>query len=203
MQMRKNRKTALTILCTAFITAATVFLGACGLAITDSDNNISATAAENVGSANTQAADENVRSIDTQAVDEDLGSTGSPTEETQASNENATETANTNIDEKTDKNILGTGNTVFDLTVADKDGNETYFEIHTDKETVGEALIELGLIEGDEGEYGLYIKKVNGITADYDKDGVYWAFYVNGEYASSGVDLTKITEGESYALKVE
>lgn len=98
---------------------------------------------------------------------------------------------------------LGEGSTQFALTVADKDGNETQFEIHTDKETVGEALLELGLIAGDEGEYGLYVKTVNGITADYDTDGVYWAFYVNGEYASAGVDATPITEGESYALKVE
>ena len=56
---------------------------------------------------------------------------------------------------------------------------------------------------GDEGEYGLYVKTVNGITADYDKDGAYWAFYVNGEYASSGVDSTPIAEGESYCFRVE
>ena len=48
-----------------------------------------------------------------------------------------------------------------------------------------------------------YVKTVNGITADYDADGVYWAFYVNGEYAVSGVDSTPIAEGESYSFKVE
>ena len=98
---------------------------------------------------------------------------------------------------------LGEGSKEFALTVTDKDGNETQFEIHTDKEMVGEALQELNLIDGEEGEYGLYVKTVNGITADYDADGVYWAFYVNGEYATSGVDVTQITEGDSYALKVE
>ncbi|NBJ99416.1 DUF4430 domain-containing protein [bacterium 1xD8-48] len=98
---------------------------------------------------------------------------------------------------------IGEGNTVFPFTVVDKDGNETKFEVHTDKEIVGEALEELGLISGDEGEYGLYVKTVNGITADYDADGVYWAFYVNGEYAVSGVDSTPIAEGESYSFKVE
>ena len=97
----------------------------------------------------------------------------------------------------------GEGSKEFALTVTDKDGNETQFEIHTDKETVGEALQELNLIDGEEGEYGLFVKTVNGITADYDADGVYWAFYVNGEYAASGVDVTQITEGDSYALKVE
>ena len=75
--------------------------------------------------------------------------------------------------------VLGEGKTQFDFTVVDKDGNETAFEIHTDKATVGEALIELNLIAGDESEYGLYVKQVNGITADYDVDQTYWAFYVN------------------------
>lgn len=86
---------------------------------------------------------------------------------------------------------LGEGSKEFALTVTDKDGNETQFEIHTDKETVGEALQELNLIDGEEGEYGLFVKTVNGITADYDADGVYWAFYVNGEYAASGVDVVR------------
>ena len=99
--------------------------------------------------------------------------------------------------------VLGTGSTEFSLTVTDKEGSETQFEIHTDKQTVGDALLELGLIEGEESEYGLYVKTVNGITADYDTDGVYWAFYINGEYASSGVDSTDITEGDSYSFKVE
>ena len=98
---------------------------------------------------------------------------------------------------------LGEGSREFPFTVVDKDGNETQFEIHTDKETVGEALVELELISGDEGEYGLYVKTVNGITADYDTDGVYWAFYINGEYALTGVDATPITEGDSYSFKVE
>ena len=98
---------------------------------------------------------------------------------------------------------LGEGSTAFLFTVVDREGVETQFEIHTDRETVGEALLELDLIDGDESEYGLFVKTVNGITADYDKDGVYWAFYVNGEYAATGVDATKVTEGESYAFKVE
>ena len=104
---------------------------------------------------------------------------------------------------QSDVSVLGTGSTEFNMTVVDQEGSETQFEIHTDKETVGEALLELGLIEGEESEYGLYVKTVNGITADYDKDGTYWAFYINGEYASSGVDSTKIAEGESYSFKVE
>ena len=99
--------------------------------------------------------------------------------------------------------ILGEGATQFVFTVVDKDGNETAFEIHTDKEIVGEALLELELIAGEDGAYGLYVKTVNGITADYDADQTYWAFYVDGEYATSGVDTTPIEEGKTYTFKVE
>ncbi|MBE6609908.1 MAG: DUF4430 domain-containing protein [Ruminococcaceae bacterium] len=74
------------------------------------------------------------------------------------------------------------------------------FTIHTDKETVGEALLEHNLISGDIGEFGMYVKVVNGITADYDVDKSYWAFYVNGDYAMSGVDQTAIDETATYQL---
>lgn len=100
-------------------------------------------------------------------------------------------------------NILGEGEKQFYFTVTKADGTENSFEIHTDKTTVGEALMELDLIAGEESEYGLYVKTVNGITVDYDKDGKYWAFYVNGEYATSGVDTTEITDGASYEFKAE
>lgn len=102
-----------------------------------------------------------------------------------------------------DGSVLGIGSTVFTFTVTDKDGGETQFEIHTDKATVGEALTELGLISGENSEYGLYVQTVNGISADYEKDGVYWAFYVNGEYAQTGVDSTPAEEGVRYSFKAE
>ena len=98
--------------------------------------------------------------------------------------------------------VMGEGATVFQFSVVDLEGNETKFEIHTDKTVVGEALLELGLIEGDMGDYGLYVKKVNGITAEYEVDGTYWAFYEGDDYAMTGVDLTEIKAGATYAFKV-
>lgn len=107
------------------------------------------------------------------------------------------------ITTQTDITELGEGKTEFLFSVTDLDGKETSFKIHTDKKNVGEALLELNLLSGDEGPYGLYVKTVNGITVDYDKDGKYWAFYVNGEYATSGVDTTEIADGVSYGFKAE
>ena len=91
----------------------------------------------------------------------------------------------------------------FTFEVVDKDGNTETFDITTDKATVGEALLEEGLIAGEEGQYGLYVTEVNGIVADYNVDQTYWAFYVNGEYASSGVDTTDVEDGSTYSFKVE
>ena len=104
---------------------------------------------------------------------------------------------------QTDTTVLGQGETVFGFVVVDKDGKETKFEIHTDKTTVGEALLEVKLIDGEDGPYGLYVKSVNGITADYDVDQTYWAFYINGEMAMSGVDATNVEAGATYSFKVE
>ena len=120
-----------------------------------------------------------------------------------SSNNNPSSTSASNTDSTADVTVLGEGSTSFAFSMTDTDGNETQFEIHTDKSTVGEALLELELIAGDDSEYGLYVKTVGGITLDYDKDGKYWAFYIDGEYATSGVDSTQITDGANYAFKAE
>lgn len=97
---------------------------------------------------------------------------------------------------------LGEGATTFSLTVTDPDGQETAYEIHTDAETVGDALESLDLIAGEEGDYGLFVTTVDGVSLPSDGD-QYWAFYIDGAYATSGVDQTEITAGASYALKAE
>ena len=96
-----------------------------------------------------------------------------------------------------------TGEKSFTFEVVDLDGSTETFNITTTEQYVGAALQAEGLIDGEMGDYGLYVKVVNGITADYDVDGHYWAFYVNGEYGMSGVDVTEIEDGATYSFKVE
>ena len=91
----------------------------------------------------------------------------------------------------------------FTVEVVDGQGAMTTVTVKTDLETVGEVLQESGMLQGEAGPYGLYIKTVNGITADYETDGTYWAFYVGGEYAMTGVDMTESVDGAVYTLKVE
>ena len=88
----------------------------------------------------------------------------------------------------------------FECTAA---GRTVAFTIHTDAEYLRGALEEHGLIAGDESEFGLYVKSVNGMAADYEADGLYWSLYVDGEYATSGVDTTPVTDGGSYAFVCE
>ena len=102
--------------------------------------------------------------------------------------------------EASDVTVMGEGATVFQFSVVDLEGNETKFEIHTDETTVGTALMKLGLIEGEDGPYGLYVKVVNGVSAIYEEDGSYWAFYENDQYGLTGVDLTDINPDVAYSF---
>ena len=95
---------------------------------------------------------------------------------------------------------LGEGAHQFWFTVTFEDGSTKAYDIATDETTVGAALKALGLVEGVEGDYGLYVKEIGGQRADYNKDRVYWAFYIDGEYAMTGVDSTEITDGSVYAF---
>ena len=99
----------------------------------------------------------------------------------------------------TEDTTLGEGEKTFTLELEVGEHLIT-FTINTDADTVGDALLALDLIAGEESSYGLYVKVVNGMEADYDKDQRYWALMIDGEYAMSGVDTTEIAEGVVYRL---
>ncbi|MBR6344947.1 MAG: DUF4430 domain-containing protein, partial [Lachnospiraceae bacterium] len=103
----------------------------------------------------------------------------------------------------TDGAEFGEGDKSFTLEVTGEDANVISCVVYTNASTVGEALTELNLIDGDDSDYGLFVKSVNNMTYNYETDGKYWAFYVDGEYAVNGVDDTEITDGSTYAFKVE
>lgn len=88
----------------------------------------------------------------------------------------------------------------FVFKVVDLDGSEKSFDITTEAKTVGEALVAEKLISGTEGDYGLMVDTVNGIKYDYTADGAYWAFYIDGEMAMTGVDSTDIVDGATYSF---
>ena len=97
---------------------------------------------------------------------------------------------------------LGEGDVTFTFEVVCGE-NKVTFTVNTDEEMLGDALLALGLLEGEDGPYGLYVKRVNGVRADYDIDGHYWALYIDGAYGLAGVDTTPITAGSVYRLSRE
>ena len=99
----------------------------------------------------------------------------------------------------TEDTTFGTGSKTVSVELQVNE-NRVTFTINTDKATLGEALIEHFLIEGENGQFGLYVKKVNGILADFDKNQTYWGFYQNGEFLLTGVDTTAIAGGEHFEI---
>ncbi len=97
----------------------------------------------------------------------------------------------------------GTGAKKFEFDVVHKNGDSKRFMIHTDKDTIGAALVEVALVSGANTEYGLMVDTVDGEKLDYTEDGYYWAFYIDGEYAMTGVDSTNVEEGKVYTFKAE
>ena len=92
---------------------------------------------------------------------------------------------------------LGAGDKSLVLEVVAQDKAVTLV-IKTDKDNLEEALLEHRLISGEKGPYGMYVKFVNGMEADYDKNQTYWSLTKNSEYMMTGVTDTKIEDGEKY-----
>ena len=102
-----------------------------------------------------------------------------------------------------DKTEQNTAAVTFTLTVIGPDGTATEHTVTSDADNLGDALLNEGIIEGRDDQYGLYITAVDGITADFDKDGAYWALYIGEEYAMTGISSTPIAEGDTFKLVYE
>ena len=101
----------------------------------------------------------------------------------------------------TEDTTVGEGTKTFEFEVI-CGKNSVTFTVNTDETNLGDALLKEGLVEGDEGQYGLYVKKVNGVMADYDVNQYYWSFTKNGEMMMTGVDGEEIEAGVHYEMTV-
>lgn len=100
----------------------------------------------------------------------------------------------------TEDAILGKGAKTITVKIVDEKSEEINLTINTDAENLGAALKENNLVSGTDGPYGLYIKTVNGVLADYDKNGAFWSFLKNGEQLMTGADGEKIENGNAYEI---
>jgi len=92
------------------------------------------------------------------------------------------------------------GAKAFTVEVVHADGSSKTFTYHTDEEYLGAVLLAEGLIAGEEGPYGLTVITVDGEDAVWEKDNAYWAVVVNGEYGTTGIDLTPVNDGDAFQL---
>ena len=83
--------------------------------------------------------------------------------------------------------------------VTHKDGSSKEFTIRTDAANLRGALEQENLIQGDESQYGLYVKTVDGETVDESAQ-EWWCFSRGGEMLMTGVDDTEITDGDHYEI---
>lgn len=91
------------------------------------------------------------------------------------------------------------GNKHITVEVVHKDGSSKEFEYQSTKEYLGEVLEDEKLVEGEKGQYGLFIKTVDGETVpDGSKD--WWCITKNGEMLSTSADQTPIADGEHYEI---
>lgn len=94
------------------------------------------------------------------------------------------------------------GSKNLDIQVVYEDGSSKDFRISTDAEFLGDALTEAGLIEGEEGPYGLYITTVGGITADNGLQ-QWWCITKGGERVNTGADATPIADGDQFEITLK
>lgn len=85
------------------------------------------------------------------------------------------------------------------VTVVAADKTEKVFNIETTKKNLGDALFEEGLVIEDEHKSGYY-NYIDGVRADYTKDGAWWCFTKGGETVMVGANDLKITDGDKFEI---
>ena len=94
-----------------------------------------------------------------------------------------------------------TGSKGYTVTVVHKDGTVKDFSYRTDAEYLAEALLEEGLVSGEDSQYGLTIITVDGEDAVWDTDSAYWALWVGEEMAMTGASETPVYDGSTFRLE--
>ena len=102
----------------------------------------------------------------------------------------------------TEDKELGEGEKTFTLKVTAGEKSIT-LTVHTNEKTLADALLALNLVEGKNDQYGLYIKKVNGILADYDVDNYYWNLLVDGKTSFVGASGVDVNDGACFEFRRE
>ena len=94
----------------------------------------------------------------------------------------------------TENQTVGTGSKNFNVEI-EAGEKSIILTVNTEKEKLGEALYELGIIND-----ASFFNVCNGIEASWEQDNAYWAFFVNGEMANYGVNDADLSEPATYKI---
>ena len=88
------------------------------------------------------------------------------------------------------------------IEVVDSKGESKVYELKTDAEYLEQAMEEAeGLTFAyDDGPYGASVHTVNDEKADYNTDGAYWGFNVNGAYCNYGISEQPVEDGDAFQI---
>lgn len=82
------------------------------------------------------------------------------------------------------------------------DQTENVFEFDTDAKYLGEVLESENLVDGESGEYGLFITTVDEETADDSKQ-QWWCITKGGEQVNTSADQTPVSDGDAFELTLK
>ena len=88
----------------------------------------------------------------------------------------------------------------FTVIVVHSDGTSKEFQYQSDEEYLGRALVQVGLVEDNQDQYGLYIQEVDGERAVWEENQAWWGIYIGEESAVTGADEIVLTDGGVYKL---
>lgn len=112
----------------------------------------------------------------------------------------------------TEENISETEATVADavekqitITVVNQDGTEEVYDVATEADFLLEAMetVEGLTFDGTKEDWGYSLTTINGLYADYEKDGAYWAVYVNDQYGQYAVDAQPVADQDAFKFVYE
>lgn len=95
------------------------------------------------------------------------------------------------------------GSKAITIEVVNKEKETKSYELKTDAEFLRQAMEETKdlTFSGTESALGMMVETINGETADYNVDGAYWAFYVNGGYCELGIDSQPVVDGDKFTIE--
>lgn len=88
------------------------------------------------------------------------------------------------------------------IEVVNSEKESIVYDVTTEAEFLSGAMNDAEDLEysGKSGAYGMMVTTINDEFADYDENGAYWSFKVNGEYCSKGVDTQPVNDGDEFVI---